>query len=140
MLPVNLSFYEVTFQAHPPLLQGHATRPLSHADFTEVCELLLATAQYYKCAYWLLDARPFASERPLALEVWLTEDFLPRVHEALGHATLHLAFLVGPSFGQLNQPPSFASPATGLITLPYKVAWFPEEVSALEWLNQFRTR
>ena len=58
------SSYVVAYQPRPPLVRGHATRPLSPVDFTEACEWLLATAHHHGCAYWLLDARQYPPPPP----------------------------------------------------------------------------
>jgi hypothetical protein len=131
------SFYAVTYQAQPPLVRGVVLRPLSVAEFTEACELLLAEAQAHKCPYWLLDGRADENTRPLDMYEWLGEDFLPRVHRALD-AVPCLAFMARPEFWHALQAQGYANSAPTLQPSVFRAGWFTDEAAALAWLSQFR--
>jgi len=131
-------FYAVQYQAHPPLMRGTVLRPLSVAEFTEACELLLAEAQTHRCPYWLLDGRADENTRPLSMYEWLGEDFLPRVHRALGSVPC-LAFLARPEFWQALQAQGYANDAPTLRPAVFRAGWFTDEPTALAWLNQLRS-
>ncbi|GAB3297818.1 hypothetical protein [Hymenobacter tenuis] len=73
-MPISLSYYAVTYQSDPPLLQGRDLRPLSAEEVTETCELLLATARLHQCRYWLLDGRSHQQAQPQALQEWMQEE------------------------------------------------------------------
>jgi hypothetical protein len=130
-------FYTVHYQAHPPLVRGTVLRPLSVAEFGEACELLLAEAQVHHCPYWLLDGRADENTRPLNMYEWLGEDFLPRVHRALG-AVPCLAFIARPEFWQALQAQGYANEAPTLKSAAFQAGWFTDEAAALGWLGQFR--
>jgi hypothetical protein len=131
-------FYTVTYQAHPPLVRGVVLRPLSVAEFAEACELLLAEAQMRSCPYWLLDGQADApTARPFDMYEWLSEDFMPRVHQALG-AVPCLAFVARPEFWQALQAQGYASGIPSLQPPVFRAGWFTDEVTALAWLSQFR--
>jgi hypothetical protein len=132
-----LDYYTVTYQAQPPLLRGVVLRPLSVVEFTETCELLLTEAQASGCAYWLLDGRADENTRPLDMYEWLGEDYLPRVHRALGTVPC-LAFLARPEFWQALQAQGYAHSAPTLQPPTVRVSWFTDETTALAWLSQFR--
>ena len=131
------SFYSVTYQAQPPLVRGVVLRPLSVAEFTEACELLLAEAQTHNCPYWLLDGRIDENTRPLDMYEWLGEDFLPRVHRALGTVPC-LAFMARPEFWLALQAQGYANDAPTLKPAVFRAGWFTDETAALVWLSQFR--
>lgn len=130
-------FYAVQYQAHPPLVRGTVLRPLSVAEFTEACELLLAEAQKNRCPYWLLDGRADENTRPLNMYEWLGEDFLPRVHRAFGSVPC-LAFIARPEFWQALQTQGYANDAPTLRPSVFRAGWFTDEAAALNWLSQFR--
>jgi hypothetical protein len=130
-------FYAVTYQAHPPLVRGVVLRPLSVAEFTEACELLLAEAQAQNCPYWLLDGRADENTRPLDMYEWLGEDFLPRVHRALGTVPC-LAFMARPEFWLALQAQGYANDTPTLKPPVFRGGWFVDETAALAWLSQFR--
>jgi len=130
-------FYTVQYQEHPPLVRGVVLRPLSAAEFTEACELLLAEAQAHQCPYWLLDGRADENTRPLNIYEWMGEDFLPRVHRALGSVPC-LAFIARPEFWLALQTQGYASDALTLRRAVFRADWFTDETAALTWLNQFR--
>jgi hypothetical protein len=132
-----LDYYTVTYQAHPPLLRGVVLRPLSVAEFTEACELLLTEAQSHNCPYWLLDGRNDENTRPLDMYEWLGDDFLPRVHRALGTIPC-LAFMARPEFWRALQAQGYAHSAPTLKPAIFRAGWFTDEVAALAWLSQFR--
>ena len=124
------SFYSVTYQAQPPLVRGVVLRPLSVAEFTEACELLLAEAQAHNCPYWLLDGRIDENTRPLDMYEWLGEDFLPRVHRALGMVPC-LAFMARPEFWRALQAQGYTNSAPTLKPAVFRAGWFTEESAAL---------
>ncbi|MFD1873365.1 hypothetical protein [Hymenobacter bucti] len=131
------SFYSVQYQTHPPLVRGLALRPLSVAEFAEACELLLAEAQRQQCPYWLLDGRADEhAARPFDMYEWLGEDFLPRVHRALGTIPC-LAFLARPEFWQALQAQGYAND-TPKLHVAFRANWFTDEAAAAAWLGQFR--
>ncbi|TVT41912.1 hypothetical protein FNT36_10865 [Hymenobacter setariae] len=130
-------FYTVQYQAHPPLVRGVVLRPLSIAEFTEACELLLTESQARQCPYWLLDGRADENTRPLNMYEWLGEDFLPRVHRALGTVPC-LAFMAQPKFWQALQAQGYANDAPTLQPSVFRAGWFIDEAAALTWLDQFR--
>jgi hypothetical protein len=131
-------FYTVSYQAQPPLVRGVVQRPLSAAEFTEACELLLSQAQLHDCTFWLLDGRADASgERPLDVYEWLSDEFLPRVRRTLGRMPC-LAFLALPSFWQTLQTQHYAPPSPMQHSPIFRANWFTTEAEALTWLSQFR--
>jgi len=129
--------YAVRYQVQPPLLRGVVLRPLSVAEFTEACELLLAEAHAHCCPYWLLDRRADANTRPLAMYEWLGEDFMPRVHSTLGTIPC-LAFIARPEFWHALQAQGYANDAPTLLPAVFRAGWFIDEATALAWLDQFR--
>jgi hypothetical protein len=130
-------FYTVAYQAHPPLVRGVVLRPLSVIEFTEACEMLLAEAQAHSCPYWLLDGRVDENTRPLDMYEWLGEDFLPRVHRALGTIPC-LAFMARPEFWLALQAHGYANDTPTLQPSVFRAGWFTDETAALAWLSQFR--
>ena len=136
MAEQTLPFYQVQYQTAPPLLRGTVLRPLSVAEFTEACEMLLATARRHRCPYWLLDGRADANTRPPDLYEWLSDEFLPRVHRVL-HRVPTLAFVARPDFWRELRAQNFAPPT--VIAGTFRAGWFTDEASALAWLTTFRT-
>lgn len=138
-MPIQTAdFYEIRYQAGPPVLWGRSLRSLSGVEFTEACELLLQAAQLHKCRFWVLDGRANAGPRPADVYAWLEEEFLPRLHEVLGRSP-RIAFLVDP----VGSPPVHACsyvPLPGTdSTIPYQAGWFIEDRAALAWLDLRRT-
>ena len=135
-MPATITdFYEVRFEARPPLLRGRVLRPLSEVEFTEVCELLLAQARPHRCAWWLLDGRADAGSRSPQVYEWMKEDFLPRVRRALGRPP-SLAFLARADFWQELRAQSYAPPQ--LQSPSFQASWFTDEATALAWLDRQR--
>ncbi|TDN36078.1 hypothetical protein E4631_03660 [Hymenobacter sp. UV11] len=130
-------FYAVRYQAEPPLVRGVVQRPLSPAEFTEACELLLAKAQQHQCPFWLLDGRADTSERPSDVYEWLGDEFLPRVYKTLGRIPC-LAFIARAEFWEAMQARNYASPTSPLFATTFRADWFTSEQDALAWLGQFR--
>ncbi len=130
-------FYAVRYQAKLPLVRGVVQRPLSPAEFTEACELLLAMAQQHQCPFWLLDGRADTAERPPDVYEWLGEEFLPRVYKALGLIPC-LAFVARAEFWESLQARNYASPTRALSGTTFRANWFTSEEDALAWLGQFR--
>ncbi|GAA4370256.1 hypothetical protein GCM10023185_44630 [Hymenobacter saemangeumensis] len=131
-------YYELRYQADRGILHGRARRGLSMDEFLEVCEQFLLLARQQHCRYWLLDGRADINRRDPSIYLWLNEDYLPRVREALGEGPC-MAFLATPEqWAQLGQrgygPNAPARPAS----LSY-TGWFTEEAQALSWLNKFRS-
>ena len=137
MLTHVAEFYEVRFEARPPLLRGRVLRPLSVIEFTEVCELLLEEARRHRCPYWLLDGRADEPVRPADVYGWLNEDFLPRVRVALGEAP-YLAFVARPDFWKLLQAQAYGSLAPAQPSPAFHSNWFTDEATALAWLDKQR--
>jgi hypothetical protein len=137
MLPAPPSYYAVQYQAQPALLRGRVLRPLSATDFTEVSELLLAWGQHYDCPFWLLDGRVDTQPQPLDVYEWLREEFLPRVHRALGRVPC-VAFLAQPELWLALNALSYAPPTPVILSAAYRANWFTKEEDALAWLAQFR--
>ncbi|OGX90470.1 hypothetical protein [Hymenobacter coccineus] len=135
-MPPSLSYYAAHYQAYPPLVHGQVLRPLSVTEFTEVCELLLATARPHGCPYWLLDGRADSADRPGDVYEWLVEDFLPRARRTLVHV-LYVAFVAEPAFWATLQLRSFAQPAA-TVAATFRAGWFTSEAEALAWLDQQR--
>lgn len=132
------SFYAASYQARPPLVRGVVQRPLSAAEFTEACELLLSQAQQHDCPYWLLDGRADRPEqRPLDVYEWLTDEFLPRVRRSLGRVPC-LAFIALPAFWEALQARHYAPPSPVQLSPAFRANWFTTEAEALAWLRQFR--
>ena len=132
------TFYCVSFQPFPPLIRGLVLRPLTAAEFTESCEMLLAEARPHGCPYWLLDGRNDANVRPPDVYEWLTEEFLPRVRKVLGRVP-RLAFVAEASFWQALQARSYAPPPPVLVSGVFQANWFTDEKAALSWLDALRT-
>ncbi|AMJ64987.1 hypothetical protein [Hymenobacter sp. PAMC 26628] len=135
-MPLSLAYYTAHYQASPPLIRGQVLRPLSVTEFTEACELLLATARPHGCPYWLLDGRADSADRPGDVYEWLVEEFLPRARKVLGHM-LCVAFMAEPDFWAALQARSFAQPAPK-VTATFRAGWFTDETAALAWLDQQR--
>ena len=136
MSTASLPFYAVRYQPEPALLRGTVLRPLATLEFTEACEMLLAAAQEHHCPYWLLDGRADTDSRPPDVYGWLSDDFLPRVHRALGRVPT-LAFIARPEFWNALQARSYA-PAV-VIAGTFRANWFTDEGAALAWLAPYRT-
>lgn len=132
-------YYSVDFEAHPPLLRGRVQRPLSAAEFTETCELLLAQARRHDCPYWLLDGRADEDVRPPCLYQWLTDEFLPRVSRTLGRMP-YVAFVARPSFWQALQAHAYGPLAPAQLSATFRINWFTDEAPAAEWLNSYREK
>lgn len=130
------TYYATRYQAHPPLVRGQVLRPMSVTEFTEACEMLLAEARPHRCPYWLLDGRVDDANRPADVYEWLVEDFLPRVHRALGRVPC-LAFVARPEFWAALQARSYAQPAPK-VAATFRAGWFTGEAEALAWLAQLR--
>jgi hypothetical protein len=130
-------FYAVRYQANPPLVRGVVQRPLSTAEFTEACELLLAKAQQHRCPFWLLDGQADTAERPTDVYDWLGDEFLPRVHKTLGLIPC-LAFVARAEFWEALQARNYASPTSNLHATSFRAEWFTSEADALAWLGQYR--
>ena len=75
MLPASLSYYNRSYQSHPPLLRGHNQRPLSAEESTHSCEALLATAMHHGCCHWLPDGRSHQQAQPRELHEWMQEEY-----------------------------------------------------------------
>ena len=136
MKDVTQTFYRVLFQATPPLLWGQVLRPLTVLELTQATELLLAEAQRYNCAFWLLDGRADITRDQPELYHWLEEAYLPRVREVLGRPPI-VALLAMPEFWQQLQTTSHISvpaPLSGA----FRLEWFTEIEAAKSWLAQFR--
>jgi len=135
----STAFYSVGYQTQPPLVRGAVKRPLSAAEFTEACEMLLSHAQQYKCPFWLLDGRADAAgQRPLDVYQWLSDAFLPHVRRVLGRLP-YLAFVAQPAFWQALQAQHYAPTSLALLSPDFRANWFTTEAEELAWLNQFRT-
>jgi len=131
-------YYELTYQAAPCVLHGRALRGLSIAEFTEVCEQFLLLAKQHHCRYWLLDGRADETRRDPSLYLWLNEDYLPRVREALGEGPC-MAFLATPEqYAQLGQRGYGPAAPARLASLSY-TGWFTDQAQALQWLDKFRS-
>lgn len=136
--PATLPFYTVHYQPQPPLVRGVVLRPLSGAEFTEACELLLTQAQLHGCPFWLLDGRADTNEvRPLDVYEWLGEEFLPRVRRTLNRVPC-LAFIAQPQFWRELQARNYARPEPESPSAAFRANWFTSEDDALAWLYQFR--
>ncbi len=136
MLTPSQPFYTVRYQPTPALLRGTVLRPLTTLEFTEACEMALATAQQHRCPYWLLDGCADVDMRPPDVYEWLSDEFLPRVHRALGRVPT-LAFIARPEFWSALRARSYA-PAV-VIAGTFRAGWFTEEHAALAWLDAYRT-
>ncbi|KUG09055.1 hypothetical protein [Solirubrum puertoriconensis] len=128
-----LEYYELALESDPPLLRAARRRPLSPAEITESCELLLLTAQENQCNHWLLDGREHFTANPSCLQTWLQEEYFPRVHRELG-SVVYVAFLVAPS-------PHASAAAAGFESLTsqtsgVRTAAFTDEAAARDWLRQ----
>ena len=136
-MSASTSFYRVGYQAVPSLVRGTVLRPLTAFEFTEACELLLATATAHSCPCWLLDGRADANTtRPTDLYEWLSGEFLPRVHRVL-HRVPTLAFVARPEFWAELREQSFAPPT--IVAGTFRANWFTNEAAALAWLDSYRT-
>ena len=132
------NFFQTRFEAAPPLLRGQALRPMSVAEFTEVGELLLLEARRSGCPFWLLDGRADQLREQPALHHWVEDEYLPRVHVALGRP-LVVAFLVSAAVWAQLQLQGIAVPTlVPTLSAAFRTAWFTEEAPAQIWLNQFR--
>jgi hypothetical protein len=129
-------YYIASFEAHPPVVRGLALHPLSVAEFTEACEMLLMQAQANQCRYWLLDGQADANIRPPDVYDWLLEEFLPRAYKVLGRVPC-LAFVAQPDFQRTIRATSRLLPVP---TQPaaMQINWFTNEADGLEWLNKLR--
>lgn len=137
-MPTHLvDFYEIRYEAEPPVLWGRSLRSLSGVEFTESCELLLRAAQRHHCRFWIIDGRANVGPRPSDIYAWMEEDFLPRLREALGRLP-RIAFLVDPAAGPQARARSFVPPPDADVTLPFQLGWFGEDRAALAWLYQCR--
>lgn len=132
----SLAFYTVGYQADPPLLRAGSTRALSAEEATESGELVLAYAQHYDCAFWLLDNRATPLGQPMSLRLWLREDYFPRVRELLDRP-VSVAFLVT-SYVRTQLDAVGYGTMEELYPNVGKVGWFTEEGTALAWLDQQR--
>jgi hypothetical protein len=137
MAPLVTPYYTAHYQAAPPLVRGVVLRPMSAAEFTEACEMLLAQAQHHGCPFWLLDGCADDFTRPLDVYEWLTDEFLPRVRQALGRVPC-LAFIARPEFWQALQARNYAASNAGQVSAVFRANWFTTEADALAWLQQFR--
>ncbi|QKG58743.1 hypothetical protein GKZ68_20190 [Hymenobacter sp. BRD128] len=137
MPPAPPCYYAVRYQSQPPLLHGTVRQPLSTTEFIEACELLLAWAQHYHCPFWLLDGRADPTPQRLDVYEWLRDEFLPRVHRALGRVPC-LAFVAQPELWLALQAQHYAPPAPIVLSAAYRANWFTSEAEALAWLMQFR--
>jgi len=126
-------YYEIRFEARPLLLRGRVLRPLSVAEFTEACELLLAQARRHHCPYWLLDGRADEPVRPAGVYGWLNDEFLPRLRAALGQAPC-LAFVAEPHFWQNLEAHSYGPLAPAQSSPSAHIGWFTDEAAAMDWL------
>ena len=133
----STSFYHVAYQPVPPLVRGTVLRPLTAFEFTEACELLLATATAHSCPWWLLDGRADANAtRSTDLYEWLSGEFLPRVQRVLQRVPT-LAFVARPEFWAELREHSFAPPT--IVAGTFRAGWFTDEAAALAWLDSYRT-
>ncbi|MCC3160477.1 hypothetical protein LJ737_24785 [Hymenobacter sp. 15J16-1T3B] len=130
------TFYAVEYSAHPPLLRGRDTRPLSAEEITETCELLLATAQRYECSYWLLDGRSHQGEQPRELHDWMREEYFPRVRRELAKPPC-IAFLVPPFVWAGLVAQGYEQPLNDF-SHGVHMGWFTDEAPALAWLDRRR--
>ena len=131
--------YEVRYEPQPPLLRGRVLRPLSGAEFTEACELLLAQSERHQCRYWLLDGRADEPIRPADVYGWMNEEFLPRVVRTLGKVPC-LAFLARPQFWKNLETHSYGPLAPAQSSPTAYIDWFTDEAAALAWLVAQRYR
>ena len=99
--------------------------------------MLLAQAQRHGCPFWLLDGRADDFSRPLDVYEWLTDEFLPRVRQALGRVPC-LAFIAQPEFWQALQARNYAALNSVPVSAVFRANWFTTEADALAWLQQFR--
>lgn len=136
-----LSFYNVAYFLPEHVLLGDSLRSLSAEEFTESCELLLASAQEYHCPYWLLDGRRHRLKQPQSLQNWMQEEYFPRVRAVL-HQSLCVAFLVPASiWAGLPAKGCFAEAAQGdCHTWAVHLGWFTEVGPARAWLVRQQSR
>ena len=132
-----VDFYEIRFEAEPPVLWGRSLRSLSGVEFTEACELLLRAAQRHHCRFWIIDGRANAGPRPDDMYDWMEEEFLPRLHGVLGRSPC-IAFLVEPAASLQARARSYVPPTDADLTLPLHLGWFSEDRTALAWLYECR--
>ncbi|UOG77437.1 hypothetical protein MTX78_23670 (plasmid) [Hymenobacter tibetensis] len=136
-LPAPLPYYAISYDDRPPLLRGEGVRPLNAEEITETCEVLLATALYYGCPYWLLDGRSHQQAQPQELHEWMREEYFPRVQAELQGQPC-IAFLV-PLFVWTGISQQGYAQVVDASVHGVRLGWFTQENQALPWLAHQRT-